>query len=66
MSEWKGMIDKMTIQDKFETICGSFAIENMDLTEQDKERVKSILNGEHDADYYITQLDQKYGLARNA
>jgi len=36
------------------------------LTEQDKERVKSILNGEHDADYYITQLDQKYGLARNA
>ena len=47
MAEWKGMIDKMTIQDKFETICGSFAIENMDLTEQDKERVKSILNGEH-------------------
>lgn len=53
------------IEKRIERIAASFAFENMELTEENKENMRKVLNGERPADEIIKEIENKYGLTKN-
>lgn len=53
------------IEKRIERIAASFAFENMELTEENKENMRKVLNGERPADEIIKGIENKYGLTKN-
>ncbi len=50
----------MTTEQKVNSIAGSFAIEGMILTEEEKESCRKIIDGETTIDDEIAKLNEKY------
>lgn len=54
----------MSTSEMLESIRGSFAIEDMHMTEEDEKRVSGILEGSISVEQAIEELNKKYGVAQ--